>query len=232
MGAEHPTSSPPTLALPHKGRGRDLSAGPSSPMFLFLSLSGVLLALVGYWRPWIPHKAAGLALTAWDLTEWVKFLPAWRAGTLNVQREVFYLPLIASGLALALMAPRLRSRLARWALWALGGILCLLVLPAYELLFTAYRGGEGQSQFFLALAGFALVLLSPLARAWSGQLYGAVLTALGLIGLGLPLWQLALLRPVVAQVYAEPVGWGIGAILNSIGFSLVTVSGLWMAGKG
>lgn len=194
------------------------------------ALFGVALALLGYWRPWIPHKAAGLALTAWDLTEWIKFLPAWRAGTLNVQREAFYLPLVASGLTLALVTARLRSRPARWALRALGGILCLLVLPAYELLLTAYRGGEGQGQFFLALAGFALVLLSPLARAWPERLYGAVLAAMGLIGLGLPLWQLALLRPVVAHVYAEPIGWGIGAILNALGFSLVVVSGLWMAG--
>ncbi len=204
--------------------------GSSPPPFLPLSLFGVLLVLVGYWRPWIPHKAAGLALTAWDLTEWIKFLPAWRAGTLNIQREAFYLPLIASGLALALVAARLRSRLARWALRVLGGILCLLALPAYELLFTAYRGGEGQGQFFLALAGGALVLLSPLTRAWPGRLYGVLLAAIGLIGLGLPLWQLALLRPVVAQVYAEPIGWGIGAILNALGFSLVIASGLWMAG--
>lgn len=205
---------------------------PFPPMFLLLSLCGVAVALVGYWRPWVPHKAAGLALTAWDLTEWIKFLPAWRAGTLNIQREAFYLPLIVSGLALALVAARLRSRLARWGLRALGGILCLLVLPAYELLLTAYRGGEGQGQFFLALAGFALVLCSPLARTWPEQYYAAALAAIGLIGLGVPLWQLALLRPVVAQVYAEPVGWGLGAVLNSIGFSLVTLSGLWLAGKG
>jgi hypothetical protein len=198
-----------------------------------LLLAGIFLALVGYWRAWVPHQAAGLALTAWDLTEWIKFLPAWRAGVLGVQREWFYLPLIASGLALALLAARLRDRFARWALRVLSALLCLLVLPPYEFIQTAYQGGEWQGQFFLSLAGLALVVLSPLAYRWvlsryKRDLLGPALVVVGLIGIIPPLTQLAQLRPVVAQVYAEPVGWGIGAALNGVGFAMVVLAGLWV----
>lgn len=195
-------------------------------------LIGVVLVLLGYWQPWIPHRDAGLALSAWDLAEWVKFLPAWRAGTLAIQREWLYLPLIAAALTLALVALRLRWRPACWALLALAAALCLLVLPAYPLILTAYRGGEGQGQFFLSLAGLALVLLSSLARRWSAQRYGMALAGVGLLGLVPALSQLALLRPIVAHIYAEPIGWGAGAILNALGFGLITLVAMRTAVRG
>jgi hypothetical protein len=190
----------------------------------------VALVLVGYWRAWIPHRGAGLALTGWDLTEWIKFIPAWRAGTIGVQREWLYLPLIASGLTLALLAVRLRSRPARWALWGMGVGLCLLVLPPYEFIRTAYQGGEWQGQFFLSLAGLGLVvligLMSRYKRDLRRDLRGIALVAIGLVGLVAPLVQFAQLRPVVAQVYAEPVGWGLGIVLNSGGFLMIILAGL------
>lgn len=198
----------------------------------YWALIGIALALFGYWQPWIPHRDAGLALSAWDLAEWVKFLPAWRAGTLAIRREWLYLPLIAAALTLTLVALRLRSRPARWALRLLAMALCLLVLPAYTLILTAYRGGEGQGQFFLSLAGLALVLLSPLARSWPARLYGIALVGVGLLGLVPALSQLALLRPIVAQLYAEPVGWGTGAILNALGFGLIILMSTGVAVRG
>ena len=54
---------------------------------------GVLLIGVGYFGPWVWHKAAGLILSADDLGEWIKFLPAWKSGQLPVMRELFYLPI-------------------------------------------------------------------------------------------------------------------------------------------
>jgi len=204
-----------------------------APRSTLYGLLGVILILVGYWQPWIPHRDSGLALTAWDLTEWIKFLPAWRAGKLGVQREAFYLPLVAAALALSLMAARWRSRPARWALRGLAAILCLLALPYYPLILSAYRGGEGQLQFYLSLAGLALILLSPLARRWPASWQGVGLVIAGVLGLIPPLWQLAVLRPTVAQLYAEPVGWGIGAILNSVGFGLIVLTGSkeWFAAR-
>ena len=55
-------------------------------------LTGVAFALVGVWAPWIPHRAAALVLSGWDLAEFVKFVPG-----ASATRELFYLPVWCAG---------------------------------------------------------------------------------------------------------------------------------------
>ena len=63
---------------------------------------GALIAFWGYVGPWVDHRVAGLAILGLDLGEYVKFLPAVRAGTTSLWREGFYLPLVAISLTLSL----------------------------------------------------------------------------------------------------------------------------------
>ena len=53
-------------------------------------LVGIILALVGYWGPWVDRKAAALVLSGLDMADFVKLLPGVRAGTERVVRELFY----------------------------------------------------------------------------------------------------------------------------------------------
>ncbi len=64
------------------------------------------MALVGYFRPWIAHKAAGLVVLGLDLGELVKFLHPVQQGEIRLWREGFYLPLVAVSISLSLNAFR------------------------------------------------------------------------------------------------------------------------------
>ena len=66
----------------------------------------LLLALVGYWLPWLTHPAAALRLNGYELSEWVTFLPAVRDGSSPLTRLVFLLPLAALALLCGLAAAR------------------------------------------------------------------------------------------------------------------------------
>ena len=65
-----------------------------------------IIALIGYFGPWVPHVASGLTVTGLDLGEFVKFLPAVRNGEIGVWREGFYLPLIAISVSFSLLVFR------------------------------------------------------------------------------------------------------------------------------
>ena len=66
--------------------------------------AAALCAFFGYVRPWIAHKAAGLAVLGLDLGELVKFLHPVQQGEIRLWREGFYLPLVAMSVSLSLNA--------------------------------------------------------------------------------------------------------------------------------
>ena len=68
-----------------------------------LLLAGWICAVVGYHGPWVDHTAAGLILTGVDMAEFVKFLPQVMGGTLIVLRQLFYLPILATVVSIALL---------------------------------------------------------------------------------------------------------------------------------
>lgn len=77
-----------------------------NPLHNWLLPAGALCAFVGYIRPWIDHKAAGLAVLGLDLGELVKFLHPVQQGDIRLWREGFYLPLVAVSVSLSLNAFR------------------------------------------------------------------------------------------------------------------------------
>lgn len=68
--------------------------------------TAAVLTFTGYVRPWIDHKAAGLAVLGLDLAELVKFLHPVQQGEIRLWREGFYLPLVAVSVSLSLHAFR------------------------------------------------------------------------------------------------------------------------------
>ena len=74
------------------------------PLRRWLLPIGALCAFLGYVRPWIAHKAAGLAVLGLDLGELVKFLHPVQQGEIRLWREGFYLPLVAVSVSLSLNA--------------------------------------------------------------------------------------------------------------------------------
>lgn len=187
------------------------------------ALGGALLALVGVWGAWVSHEDAGLVLSGWDLTEWVKFLPEVRAGTESITRELFYLPVWCLGLVFALLGNRpvegRATHSRRLASMALGLALTLLILPPYPFVKTAFKSNEFGGQFYLGLSGAFLVSLSPLTGRLSGRATGVGLIALALLGGGPALGQFGLVRPKIQALYGSTLGWGWGlfALIAGLG---------------
>jgi hypothetical protein len=200
----------------------------------WVGLLGTGLALVGVWGAWVPHRAAALVLSGWDLAEFVKFVP----GT-SATRELFYLPVWCAALALGVVASgewrvaRGEGRGARggWrvGLTAVALGLMVAVLPPYPDLLQGYGSAEFRWRFILGVGGGVVVLLLSLSsRRWPGRLTGALLVALALAGALPALWQFLKVRGAIQAIYGASLGWGWGLGAFVIGWGLVAASGGWL----
>src|SRR5512139_1210685 len=131
----------------------------------YLLWLALFLVGAGYFGPWVWHKAAGLNLSADDLGEWIKFLPAWKSGQLPVMRELFYLPIWLTSIGLGLMAGRITSWPWKLAMLVLGLLLVLTPLPKYPELLGAYR----EPEFMLTFWTTMVALLLSIAFAFLGS---------------------------------------------------------------
>ena len=187
---------------------------------------GLLLGLVGYFGPWVAHKAAALVLTGQDLGEFVKFLPDVRSGAITVQRELFYLPLFAGAVGLLAAASDRRLRFPwplRWLFVALAVPASLSMLPPAwtpQLMLT--------SEFHLQAATIGLCLLLILLHPLLSRLRPALLEAsallLALAAAIVPGWQFARARPLIDAVYGRPVDLGWGLWVAPLGFFLLALA--------
>jgi hypothetical protein len=202
-----------------------------------LTVVGLILAVVGYWGPWVDHFAAALVIPGFDLAEYVKFLPQVRARTLPVTRELFYLPAPAAALCLALAIGRFHRRLPGWVtglIVALGVTLALIVAPAPDFVVRfprdpALRAEWGRQALLGGVAFVAVVA----ALIWAGRLPRYVrpmlVTLVAGAGTAIPLWQFFAVRPAIDRVYNEPVALGWGLWLMPLGFALVLAAAWWDA---
>lgn len=202
------------------------TAGDESPWIVLVRwlLPGAgLLALAGYFGPWVPHPVAGLVVIGLDLGEYVKFLPGVRSGEVVLWREGFYLPLVTVSLAFSSAAfqPALRYR---WPVRI--GLLALAAVAALNLLPPAWspavlRAPEFRQQV-LALAGcLAAVAVSPFLA-----LLPRMVLALGLIGLSSaalwwPVRQFLRILPGVSDLYHQALSPGWGFYLTIVGLVLM-----------
>jgi len=198
---------------------------------IFFFPFSALLTLIGYFGPWIPHRAAGLVITGLDLGELVKFLYPVQQGDIPIWREGFYLPLVAVSVALSLFAWRaeISSRLPVRL-----GMLLLSAVAALNLLPPAWTPGlllttEFRLQTGLMLACLALALVAPLAALLPVRLAGALALLLIAAALYFPLAQFQWILPALADLYGHPLvaGWGpwvMGAGLTTIAYCVLRIS--------
>lgn len=194
-------------------------------------LTGVALALIGYWGPWVNHKTAALVLSGLDMAEFVKFLPGVRAGTEPMIREIFYLPPLAVALCLALMSS---NRVWRFPLWAraimvmVAIALAVVVLPPYPFILQALGSDEFRRQFVMGASCLAVVGGMLFYRSLSKAIVAALLIVISLAGTILPLWQFLSIRSALDRVYGQPIHVGWGLWLMAVGFLVVAGTGARM----
>lgn len=197
-----------------------------------LALLGLVLAVIGYWGPWVDHFTAALVVPGFDLAEYVKFLPEVRARTVPVARELFYLPALAAGLCLAMLVGRRRPRLPLWAtalLAVLAAWLTLVVAPPADLMLRFVQDAglraEWGRQALLAGGAFLAVVVALLGVSRLPRLITPLLVSLVAgVGTGVPLWQFYAVRPAIDRVYNKSVALGWGLWLMLLGFALVVIA--------
>jgi hypothetical protein len=193
-------------------------------------LQGVVwvLALVGYFGPWIGHDAAALAWNAYDLFDIARFLPPVESGALTVNIQALRLPLIG----LAVLIPMFFCRAPFWQrglVALLGSVLALSTLPPYPQILTAWRTPGWRVPFWwsigalggigaVALAGSRLARLAPwLTVAWAAMM-------------GIPAYvTFSRLRPLIRALHAASIQVGWGYWMCGLGLALLATSA-WLEG--
>lgn len=188
-------------------------------LLLFLGLTA---ALVGYFQIWLPGPAAGLQIIGIEMGEWIKFL-----GT-GPRRDLFYLPPIAIGLVIALLAstwPNNRPR--TWIARGLAVAVAMLSFPAIAVIQL-----EPSGEWLLRLSLIGLVAFVAGAGALFSRraavspwlwLSIAVVATLGAV---LPALQYFAVRPVVEEIMRRSIGIGLGVWINTVGLLLVAAVAL------
>jgi hydrogenase/urease accessory protein HupE len=168
----------------------------------------------GYFGPWVWHKAAGLNLSADDLGEWIKFLPAWKLGQLPVMRELFYLPIWLTSIGLGLMAGRIKAWPWKLVVLALSLVLVLTPLPKYPELLSAYREPEFRLTFWATMAALILsVIFAFLGRRLPDRVEAILWIVIGIAAALFAPWMFGRAMPDIDRLYHYSIGWGIVAVV-------------------
>lgn len=188
---------------------------------LWLHLVGLVLAVVGFFGPWVPHKTAALTVTGPELAEFAKFFPQVQGGVVDVIRGLFLTPVTAAAILMGLAASQLAVRpIVRFAATGLAALLALVALPPYGF----YLAPEYRVHLILAIGGVMLVLLTLLARRLPRRVWGFLVALLALVGAIPALWQFVLLRPLIVALYGNGFGLGWGLATCMAGFALLLIS--------
>jgi hypothetical protein len=158
------------------------------------------------------HKAAGLNLSADDLGEWIKFLPAWKSGQLPVMRELFYLPIWVTSIGLGLMAGRIKSWRWKLAVLALSLLLVLTPLPKYPELLSAFREPEFMLTFWATVAALLLsVAFTFFGERLPDRVEATLWIVIGIAAALFAPWMFGRAMPDIDRLYHYSIGWGIVA---------------------
>jgi hypothetical protein len=213
------------------GLARGLAQGSGSMIARLCLPLGWVLATAGYYGPWIAHETAALTLTGSDMGEFVKFLPGVSDGSLQVMRQLFYLPPVAVVLSVALLVG---NRSLNYSLLLRVVALVLSLALSVQLLPPAWSPASVMTAEFrlqpialglcwLALAGFWLLGRLPL------RMTALVSSALTVLAGALSAWQMLAVKSAIDTVYGTPPSVGWGCFVCLVGLTVLTAAGIALA---
>ena len=188
-----------------------------------LLILGFTAVFVGYLSVWLVGPGAGLSFLGIELGEWLKFIG------LGPSRDYFYLPPVTLSAALILWTTTWVER--GWRAWAVRGLallVSLLAFPAIEDISGPVREQYTTRVLWIGAVA-ALALLSAFwgeGRGWQ-RLAWLLIVVVSSVGLVLPLWQMAQVRPYLAELVGQPFAPGMGLWLAGFGYGLVILVSLW-----
>jgi hypothetical protein len=197
-----------------------------SKALLFVAL---LVALAGYFGPWVWHPSVALRYSADDLAEFVKLMPGVRSGQVSITRELFYLPIWLASIGLALWLGRIaRSRWMRWLAGLPVVYASMWPMPMYPFILDAYRSPEFSLSFWVSvLAATLCVIALAFGSRLPDRATASTWIAIGSTGASVAPLHFVRLQPAldVLHGWTMSIGWGIVAVV--IGFLTVAVAGAW-----
>jgi hypothetical protein len=199
-----------------------------------LVAAGWALAATGYYGAWIAHGTAALTLSGVDMGEFVKFLPSVLDGSLQVTRQLLYLPPLAIVVGVALL---IGSRELRYPSSVRVLALILAVPVSLQLLPPAWSPASLLTPEFRLQTIALIVCWLLLASFWLWgrlplRLTGTLTAVLALAAAVLSAWQHLAVKGAIDDVYGTPppVGWGF--YVSLAGLLLMTAGGLLLAWRG
>jgi multisubunit Na+/H+ antiporter MnhB subunit len=216
-----------SVSRPEDVRGRSLSTFLSKQLRTLLTAIAVGLILIGFFSPWVTHNTAGLAMTGFEIGEWIKFVPEMRGEPPPLRRTDFYWSPIAAAAGLAVLAAdRTRWVLRNWLLVLLACVFSLFPFPLLEEL--QGLGGISASVGRLVLTGFGLALaaLALWRRKLASKLRGAILIIPAGLGLVLASYAFAAAEPIVERLYNHSIDPGLAYNMTRGGMFLLVVAGI------
>lgn len=191
-----------------------------------LPLAGWMLATIGYFGPWITHRVAALTLSGADMGEFVKFLPSVVDGSLQVVRQVFYLPPVAVVVSIAVLSSLDELNYP----WPMRVFMLLVAIPvSLQLLPPAWAPStlltaEFRLQTIALGVCWLLLAASWLLGRLPSWLVASLSAGLSLGALILSSWQLLVARPAINDLYRISPGIGWGAFLCLAGLALIATA--------
>lgn len=195
-----------------------------------VALAGWILALIGYFAPWVGRASAALAWNAYDLFDVLRLLPEIETGALTVNLQALRLPLVG----LAVLLPVLLSP-ARWP-WRLCGAfvgvgLALATLPSYPQIVSAWRTPGWRIPFWWGVGA----MTAAAAMAWLAPRLGRYRPWLALEWIamtGVPaVATTQRLLPALRTLHAVQVNPGWGFWLCTFSFGVMALA-MWLQGIG
>jgi len=203
-----------------------VNARPSIDWARWLWPAASLFTLFGYFRPWVPHPVAGLAILGLDLGEYVKFLPPGEGGGLPLWREGFYIPLFAVAIACSLLSHRKTYAYPFWlrlALVLLGVVATLNILPpAWSP--AVLRTAEFRIQTIAIAGSLVLLVLSPILAHLPSLLTYATIALVSAAGIWFPLTGFLQVLPRISALYGHALRPGWALIITLAGLTLLIFS--------
>ena len=193
-----------------------------------LTLLGVLLILIGFFSPWVPHSTAGLALTGFEIGECIKFAPEMRGEAPPLRRTNFYWPPVVAATGLAMLAAGARSwRLGDWLLIVLAALLSLFPFPLLEEIRGLGGVTASAGRFALVALGVAAAALAVWRRALPPRIRVLVLVANGALGVWMVSTAFSEAEPIVERLYAHLIDPGLGYNLTRGGMLILVLVGIF-----
>ncbi len=207
-----------------------LRTGSRTAPYMPTWLQGVvwLAALVGYFGPWIGHRAAGLAWNAYDLFDIARLLPSVESGQLPVNLQALRLPLLGLAVVLPLLLARVSSGW-RWGAVVLGAARAVSTLPPYPYIVGAWRTPGWRVPFWWGVGTIPVCVFCALCARRLGKLRPWLITAVVALT-GIPAFvTFGRLKPVLGALHAAPISVGWGYWLCGVSLLLLT-GAAWLEG--